>query len=181
MKITLSRLLLAAAFLAAPLVTARAEPFPLKLHKKVRGEVRETLGIDRDRGNKRRDRDYHHRNYRHGHDYDRRYRGGYYYAPARPLYYQDPYYDHYGYGYGSSLTIQRTVVERPVYRRTQEKALTLEQRVQIELAEEGFYRGAIDGIIGPGTRAAIRRYQHEEGLRITGRIDRDLLDELGLI
>ena len=42
------------------------------------------------------------------------------------------------------------------------------------------YRGEIDGDIGPGTRAAIRRYQYERRLEVTGRIDRSLLRSLGL-
>lgn len=35
------------------------------------------------------------------------------------------------------------------------------RRVQIDLAQLGYYDGRIDGVFGPNTRAAIRRYQHE--------------------
>ncbi len=47
--------------------------------------------------------------------------------------------------------------------------------VQSALQELGFYQGAIDGDVGPETRAAIRAYQAENGLGVTGRIDAGLL------
>ena len=40
--------------------------------------------------------------------------------------------------------------------------------VQIALARLGYYDGRIDGVIGPDTRAAIRRWQHEIGAEMTG-------------
>ncbi len=44
------------------------------------------------------------------------------------------------------------------------------RRVQIELARLGYYDGKIDGVFGPDSRAAIRRYQHELGADMTGRL-----------
>jgi hypothetical protein len=44
------------------------------------------------------------------------------------------------------------------------------RHVQIELARLGYYDGKIDGIFGPDSRAAIRRYQHELGADMTGRL-----------
>ncbi len=52
--------------------------------------------------------------------------------------------------------------------------------VQRSLARRGYYRGAIDGDVGPGTRAAIRAYQYNRGLEVTGRIDGTLLRSLGI-
>jgi len=51
-----------------------------------------------------------------------------------------------------------------------EPAMTPGQRrmVQIELARFGYYAGRIDGVFGPETRAAIRRYQGETGAEVTG-------------
>lgn len=40
--------------------------------------------------------------------------------------------------------------------------------IQKALAEAGFYKGAIDGIIGAKTRAAIRSFQEEHGLSVDG-------------
>ena len=54
------------------------------------------------------------------------------------------------------------------------------REVQRELASLGFYAGPIDGIIGPATRAAIRRYQAKHGLPVTGFIDRKLIRSLGI-
>ena len=42
------------------------------------------------------------------------------------------------------------------------------QAVQSALLELGYYAGAVDGRFGAGTRAAIRRYQHEIGADMTG-------------
>jgi hypothetical protein len=42
--------------------------------------------------------------------------------------------------------------------------------VQTKLAKLGYYDGKVDGIFGPDTRAAIRRYQHELGAEMTGRL-----------
>lgn len=54
----------------------------------------------------------------------------------------------------------------------------LGEDVQRALAERGFYHGAVDGEIGPASRAAIRAYQNKHGLEPTGRIDGTLLRSL---
>lgn len=53
-------------------------------------------------------------------------------------------------------------------------------QVQENLRRLGYYRGRVDGMNGPGTRNAIRAYQVDRGLPVTGRVDRDLLQDLGL-
>jgi peptidoglycan hydrolase-like protein with peptidoglycan-binding domain len=52
--------------------------------------------------------------------------------------------------------------------------------VQMELSRRGFYYGNIDGIIGPQSRNAIRRYQVRYGLPVTGAIDYPLTRSLAL-
>jgi hypothetical protein len=52
--------------------------------------------------------------------------------------------------------------------------------VQSELARSGYYTGQIDGVIGSGSRQAIREFQAKQGLPVTGRIDPKLLDSLGI-
>jgi hypothetical protein len=44
------------------------------------------------------------------------------------------------------------------------------RRVQTALVKLGYYDGKVDGIFGPDSRAAIRRYQHELGADMTGRL-----------
>lgn len=44
------------------------------------------------------------------------------------------------------------------------------RRVQTALVRLGYYDGKVDGIFGPDSRAAIRRYQHELGADMSGRL-----------
>ena len=87
--------------------------------------------------------------------------------PFFPFYYPYPYYPYgyggYGYqsgGYGvnGSLVVQ----------------------VQRRLASAGYYSGPIDGVVGSGTRRAIRAYERSHGLPIDGTIHRRLLATMGL-
>jgi peptidoglycan hydrolase-like protein with peptidoglycan-binding domain len=43
-------------------------------------------------------------------------------------------------------------------------------RVQDALLRLGYYKGNADAIFGPSTRAAIRRFQHDIGAEMTGRL-----------
>jgi hypothetical protein len=52
--------------------------------------------------------------------------------------------------------------------------------VQEKLRGFGYYRGPVDGMAGTGTRAAIRSYQIDRGIQVTGRIDQELISDLGL-
>ncbi len=52
------------------------------------------------------------------------------------------------------------------------------QRVQRELRGEGLYRGPIDGVDGPATHTAIRRFQRQENIPVTGSLNRTTLHEL---
>lgn len=52
-------------------------------------------------------------------------------------------------------------------------------RVQQELAQAGYYSGPIDGILGDGTRRAIRDFERANGLPVDGRIDTELLRSMG--
>jgi Putative peptidoglycan binding domain len=52
--------------------------------------------------------------------------------------------------------------------------------VQSALQDQGYYDGDIDGVLGPLTRAAIARYQQDNGLYITSAIDEPTLESLGL-
>jgi hypothetical protein len=80
---------------------------------------------------------------------------GYYpYGYYPYAYYGDGYYGagDYGYGYASRSHVAE---------------------MQRRLARAGYYRGAIDGIMGPQTRRALRNYQRDHGMRAYGFIDRE--------
>jgi hypothetical protein len=52
--------------------------------------------------------------------------------------------------------------------------------VQSQLAKLGYYRGAIDGVLGDQTEAAIARYQEDNDLSVTGTVTAATLQSLGL-
>src|SRR5688572_22345591 len=52
--------------------------------------------------------------------------------------------------------------------------------VQAVLQEQGFYKGEIDGLVGPLTREALAAYQAAAGLPATASIDEPTLESLGL-
>lgn len=83
------------------------------------------------------------------------------YIPAAPVYYAPT----------------RTYTTTRYYTRS---TSSIEASVQRALRNEGYYYGSIDGDIGPRSRAAIRDYQYENGLAVTGRIDSRLLRSLGI-
>jgi peptidoglycan hydrolase-like protein with peptidoglycan-binding domain len=51
-------------------------------------------------------------------------------------------------------------------------------RVQTELNERGYDAGPADGVMGPRTRTAIRTYQSDAGMELSGRITPELLAQL---
>ncbi|MBP0464193.1 peptidoglycan-binding protein [Roseomonas sp. PWR1] len=54
------------------------------------------------------------------------------------------------------------------------------RNVQQHLRSLGFYRGAVDGLWGPGTQNAIERFQQGRGLQTTGQVNPATLQALGL-
>ena len=52
--------------------------------------------------------------------------------------------------------------------------------VQAALQQQGYYRGDVDGLIGPLTRGAISDYQRDHGLYMTSTIDQPTLRSLGI-
>jgi hypothetical protein len=52
--------------------------------------------------------------------------------------------------------------------------------VQATLQQQGYYRGEVDGLIGPLTRGAIADYQRDHGLYMTSTIDQPTLQSLGI-
>ena len=110
-----------------------------------------------------------------------------YYYPA-PAY---PYYAPYAPVYSSPVYVPPPVVyqQAPVYygtpvpnRYASQVSVGDEQLMQAQgaLRRLGYYKGNIDGLSGPAMRAAVRAYQVDRGLPVTGRLDEDTFQSLGL-
>lgn len=52
--------------------------------------------------------------------------------------------------------------------------------VQAELQQMGYYRGEVDGLLGPLTREALTAYQADQGLTVTAVIDEPTLNSLNM-
>jgi len=95
--------------------------------------------------------------------------GGYYYWNNNywyPAYGYDPYYSTYTY-------------DEPIYGYNELPPGQVIVNVQTALQEQGYYRDAVDGLIGPNTRAALMNFQRDRGLPITAAIDGPTLQALG--
>jgi hypothetical protein len=114
--------------------------------------------------NFRGDHDSHHH---HDHDFDNQFiffggfGGPFFYDPFYYGYY--PYYYPYGYGYGFNPYNQ------PGYQGSVVGTGSSVREMQRRLARAGYYRGRIDGVMGPRTRYAIRAYQRSHNMRVTAR------------
>jgi peptidoglycan hydrolase-like protein with peptidoglycan-binding domain len=53
-------------------------------------------------------------------------------------------------------------------------------KMQQTLRDKGHYRGEVDGVIGLRTRASIRGFQKAENLPVTGQLDTQTADKLGV-
>lgn len=51
-------------------------------------------------------------------------------------------------------------------------------QAQRELQSQGFYQGEVDGIAGPQTRQAVKDFQRQNGLQVTGSLDQQTIDKL---
>ena len=104
-----------------------------------------------------------------------------------------PYWSDYGYGaYYDSSYYDGAYAETPAYdensqysqdssannSRTESGGRVSE--VQRALAREGYYDGAVDGVMGAGTRRALRNYERDHGLDVTGGITQGVIEALRL-
>jgi hypothetical protein len=54
------------------------------------------------------------------------------------------------------------------------------KQVQEGLTSLGYYDGTIDGVIGPKAKAALKRFQADYGIKVTGTVTPEVLDQLGI-
>ena len=94
-----------------------------------------------------------------------------------------PYGYNYGYGYG--YNDPGVYDNQPAYDQSysggyDQSANSSVAAAQDKLAQEGFYHGQIDGVLGPETRHAIVRFQSSRGLRVNGELTSETLGAMGL-
>jgi len=107
----------------------------------------------------------------------------YSYGPSVSFGFGYPYYSYgYPYGYYGSYPYNYSYgyygYNRPGYDTYANGSIVIQ--VQSRLARAGYYRGAIDGVMGPRTRYAIQAYERDHGLRVDGAISGSLLRNMGL-
>jgi len=108
---------------------------------------------------------------------------GYNYGPSISFGFGSPYYngyypyDNYGYGYNS---YPYNYNYGSYYYNNSYGNGSVVIAVQSRLARMGYYRGPIDGIMGPGTSFAIRAYERDHGLRVDGAISGPLVRNMGV-
>jgi len=94
------------------------------------------------------------------------------------------YFFNQGYWYpawGYNASAQYYAYDGPIY--AGQRAVPPDQVIaetQDLLQQMGYYRGEVDGLLGPLTREALAAYQADNGLTATAAIDQPTLDSLGL-
>jgi len=68
----------------------------------------------------------------------------------------------------------------PIYAHNRMPPDQIIANAQAALQQQGYYRGEVDGLIGPLTRDAIADYQRDHGLYMTSTIDQPTLQSLGI-
>ena len=142
-------------------------------------------------GNWHRDWDRHHAHFDHGHVFVFTdgfwwglYPWDYYPYDAYGSYPSDSYGDPYGYNdypYDSyDYNTQDPYSYYSGYAAPAQSGNAVVSSVQSQLAKLGYYRGAVDGVTGDETEAAIARYQEDNDLSVTGTVTAATLQSLGL-
>jgi hypothetical protein len=94
------------------------------------------------------------------------------------------YYWNSGYWYpawGYSPTEEYYAYDAPIYvGQHAEPPDKVIANVQAVLQEMGYYKGEVDGLLGPLTREALTGYQNDQGLTATAVIDEPTLNSLGM-
>jgi hypothetical protein len=92
-------------------------------------------------------------------------------------YYWDAGYWYPAWGYDPTYTYDN---DGPIYAYGNLLPDQVISNVQIELQQEGYYAGPINGSLDEPTRSAIATYQRDHGLNISGTVDATTVESLGL-
>jgi hypothetical protein len=124
---------------------------------------------------------YPYRSYSYGYPYNGY---GYGYGPSVSFGFGYPYYGYGSYPYDSygsypySYNYGYSYYNQPGYNTYGNGSIVIQ--IQSRLARGGYYHGPIDGVMGPGTRFAIRAYERDHGMRVDGVISGPLVRNMGL-
>ena len=142
-------------------------------------------------GNWHHDWDRHHAHFDHGHVFV--FTNGFWWGLYPWDYYPYDAYgsypsDSYGYPYGyndypydsSDSYTQDPYSYYSGYAAPAQSGNAVVSSVQSQLAKLGYYRGAVDGVAGDETEAALARYQEDNDLSVTGTVTAATLQSLGL-
>ena len=77
---------------------------------------------------------------------------------------------------GSSKSNKSTTNRKPIFRATADQI----KQAQAILKQRGFYGGEQTGKFDTDTRAGLKKYQQAEGLKVTGRLNKSLLEKMGI-
>lgn len=122
--------------------------------------------------------DNHGGNYHHGGYYGN---GGYYGGGSGFGVFIDPYSYYYYPGNTYVVVPSGTHQHHSSTAKAKPTASQIEaMKVQVELTSLGYYKGEIDGDIGPASTAALKAFQHDRGLSETGAINDATLKSLGV-
>ncbi len=80
-------------------------------------------------------------------------------------------------GYAQSVSAQKQ--EKATVSRTEYQPETI-QKAQQALKEKGFYKGEVSGKMDGVTRDAIKAFQAQQGIRETGRLNKETRQRLGI-
>jgi putative peptidoglycan binding protein len=101
--------------------------------------------------------------------------------------YQDQmYYDQNGYPdqsqgyYDSSVYQTEAYYDSNGYSDQSQSNYSIVSAAQDRLVREGYYNGESNGVLGAETREALKSYQSNHGLRVTGSLDSDTVATMGL-
>ena len=77
-------------------------------------------------------------------------------------------------------TAQQQAERQPGQEMHQQLSSEQIRELQEKLRDEGHNPGPIDGIWGPQTQAAVKEFQKENDLQVTGQLDQQTMKELGI-
>ena len=77
----------------------------------------------------------------------------------------------------ASNTNKNNTTRKPIFRANKDQI----KQAQAIIKQRGFYAGEQTGALDPDTRAALKKYQAAEGLKVTGTLNKVTLEKMGIV